>query len=145
MVDKGTFADMRELFDVDADPTDSNTRPGFAASIPAFGRGRGLLPKLGVNAFELLPAADAAPRGEWGYATANYLSPNADMGSASDLASLVETIHAHKDRLFTDVVMAFGHNPYQHVNFPKFHIRADAEPRNPDAYQSHTNGQKREG
>ncbi|EJT72355.1 hypothetical protein GGTG_09221 [Gaeumannomyces tritici R3-111a-1] len=144
-VDKGTFADVRALFAPDAEPVDHAGRPGFAASIPALGRGRALLAELGVNALELLPAADAAPRGEWGYATANYLAPDADMGSASDLAALVETVHGRGVRLFTDVVMAFGHDPYQHVDFPKFHLRAETETHNPDAYQSNAVGQKREG
>ncbi|KAK4098768.1 glycoside hydrolase family 13 protein [Parathielavia hyrcaniae] len=48
-------------------------------------------------------------------------------------------------RLFTDVVMAFGHDPYSYIDFDHFHIRPTLERDNPDSYQSHVSGQLRDG
>lgn len=132
-VDKGTFADVRALFD-GAEPGDRFTH------VAAVGEGSAVLTDLGVNAVELLPAADAKPTGEWGYATAHYFAPDADLGTAGELARLSETMQEHGVRFFTDVVMAFGHDPYRFIDFPTFHIRPTTEPWNRDSYQSGNNG-----
>lgn len=132
-VDVGGFADVKALFD-------SNTRSARFTSIQ-----EPILTKLGINALELLPAADAKNKDEWGYATAHYFAPDSDLGSASDLVSLVEAIHAQNIRLFTDVVMAFGHDPYGYIAFKQFHLRPSDEAANPDSYQSHASGVLRDG
>jgi len=136
-VDVGTFADVKALFDVD-------TQGKRFASISAV-RNEAILAELGINALELLPAADGKSRGAWGYATANYFAPDYDLGTASELVSLVDTINDQNIRLFTDVVMAFGHDPYGAADFSQFHINPNDEPNNPDSYQSHAVGQKRDG
>lgn len=134
-VDVGTFADVQALFDPAAKST-------HFASISAVNDGA-ILADLGINALELLPAADSKNTDEWGYATAHYFAPDSNLGSASDLVSLVNTIHSQNIRFFTDVVMAFGHDPYIYSAFKQFHIRAEDEKDNPDSYQSHTTGQLR--
>ncbi|KAG7292773.1 hypothetical protein NEMBOFW57_002815 [Staphylotrichum longicolle] len=136
-VDVGTFADVLALFDRAA----GGDR---FASIAAVHQDA-ILTELGINALELLPAADAKAKGEWGYATAHYFAPDYDLGSASELRSLVETINAQGVRLFTDVVMAFGHDSYSYIDFPNFHLRPTMERDNPDSYQSHAEGQLRDG
>jgi hypothetical protein len=45
---------------------------------------------------------------------------------------------------FFDVVMAFGHDSYRHLNFSDFHLDPRAERDNPDAYQSSRQGELRE-
>jgi len=138
-VDRGTFDDVRALLDKAA--------PGQNfAHLAVLASGNAILPELGVNAIELLPVADAKPIGEWGYATAHYFTPDADLGTASDLAFLSETMRKRGIRLFTDVVTAFGRDPYRFIDFETFHIRPQAEPANPDSRQSGNNGDKlREG
>lgn len=136
-VDVGTFADVSALFDTD-------TNGSRFTSVSAV-RDEALLAELGINALELLPAADAKTKGEWGYATAQYFAPDYDLGSSSDLARLVSKIHSQGVRFFTDVVMAFGHDPYSYIDFKNFHLRPSLEPDNPDSYQSHANGQLRDG
>ena len=135
--DTGTFEDVRALFDPSC--------PGRHFSHVAAVRDGALLSELGINALELLPAADGKPQKEWGYATAHYFAPDYDLGTASELAKLVKRIQGQNLRFFTDVVMAFGHDPYKTVDFAQFHINANDEPHNPDAYQSHAVGVKREG
>ncbi|KAB5580244.1 putative alpha amylase, catalytic domain subfamily [Coniochaeta sp. 2T2.1] len=132
-VDVGTFADVKALFD-------SNTQSANFASIH-----EPILSELGINALELLPAADAKNKAEWGYATAHYFAPDSDLGSASDLVSLVETLQTQNIRLFTDVVMAFGHDPYSYIAFRQFHLRPNDEKDNPDSYQSYATGALRDG
>ncbi|KAL1890516.1 hypothetical protein Sste5346_008184 [Sporothrix stenoceras] len=141
-VDVGTFADVQALFD-------SNARGRNFASIHTVGAGA-ILQELGVNALELLPAADAKPRGAWGYATAHYFAPDFDLGTASELVELVSTIQGQGVRFFADVVMAFGHDSYgtltDNGTAAIFHINPTAEPDNPDSYQGHTmGGQLRDG
>ncbi|KAK0730998.1 glycoside hydrolase superfamily [Lasiosphaeris hirsuta] len=136
-VDVGTFADVLALFDT--------TCRGNRFSTTSAVCDGAILSELGINALELLPAADARPKGEWGYATANYFAPDFNLGSASDLVRLVDKIHSQKIRFFTDVVMAFGHDPYAYIDFKQFHLRPDMERNNPDSYQSHANGQIRDG
>lgn len=135
--DVGTFADVRALFD-------TKTHGARFASVAAV-RNEAILAELGVNALELLPAADARAKGEWGYATAHYFAPDFDLGPASDLVSLVETIQSQNVRFFTDVVMAFGHDSYGTIDFDTFHIRPWEERENPDSYQSHADGVLRDG
>ncbi|KAJ4297392.1 hypothetical protein N0V88_004312 [Collariella sp. IMI 366227] len=136
-VDVGTFRDVLALFD----PSVEGNR---FASVSAV-RDEVILAELGINALELLPAADAKTKGEWGYATAHYFAPDYDLGSSSDLRRLVDKIHSQKVRLVTDVVMAFGHDPYSYIDFDDFHIRPYLERRNPDSYQSHVHDQLRDG
>lgn len=132
-VDRGTFADVRALFDKEA--------PGDRyAHIAALGKGRAILSELGTNAVELLPAADAKPTGEWGYATAHYFAPDVDLGTAADLVLLSETMQHSGVRLITDVVTAFGHDPYRFIDFPTFHIRPRDEPENRDSRMCGNNG-----
>jgi len=135
-IDAGTFKDVKALF------TDS---VGDRFSSLSVVRGQQILADLGINALQLLPVADAKRRGEWGYATAHYFAPDFDLGTASDLVSLVNTLTSNGTRLLTDVVMAFGHDPYTILNFPQFHIVPDRELENPDSYQSHAFGQLRKG
>ncbi|KAK4116613.1 glycoside hydrolase family 13 protein [Canariomyces notabilis] len=136
-VDAGTFADVLALFD----PAVNGSR---FASISAV-REQAILSDLGINALELLPVADAKAKGEWGYATAHYFATDYDLGSSSDLSRLVGTIHSQHVRLFTDVVMAFGHDSYSYIDWDTFHLRASLEPNNPDSYQSHRNRELRDG
>ncbi|KAK0657018.1 glycoside hydrolase superfamily [Cercophora newfieldiana] len=136
-VDIGTFKDVAALFDVESH--------GDHFSTIAAIHDEALLANLGINALELLPAADAKSTGEWGYATAHYFAPDYDLGSTSDLARLVDKIHSQNVRLFTDVVMAFGHDPYRYIDFRMFHLRPHMEQSNPDSYQSHANNLLRDG
>ncbi|KAK3938771.1 1,4-alpha-glucan branching enzyme GlgB [Diplogelasinospora grovesii] len=130
-LDVGTFADVLALFDTKS--------PGaHFKDLSAVSDGA-ILQELGINALELLPAADTKITDEWGYATANYFSTDQNLGSASDLVLLVNTIHEQGTRLFTDVVMAFGHDPYAYIAWLDFHLRPDQERGNDDSWQSHTN------
>lgn len=134
-VEAGTFADVLALFDVDT--------PGDRFSSITQVSKNAILADLGVNALELLPAADAKPVDQWGYATAHYFSPDYDLGTSSDLAKLAGFIHKKKIRFFMDVVMAFGHDPYAYIAYTQFHIdggNPPPEPNNPDSYQSHNQG-----
>jgi pullulanase len=131
--DFGTFADVTALFD-------KNSCGRNFSQINEVGSKRAILLELGVNAVELLPAADAKPNGEWGYATAHYFAPDANLGSSVDLVELKNTLSAHSVRLISDTVMAFGHDPYRHIDYRQFHIRPRDEPNNGDSKQSGNNG-----
>ncbi|KAH8650186.1 glycoside hydrolase superfamily [Xylariales sp. PMI_506] len=131
LVDVGTFRDVQALFDLSS--------PGDRFSTLDVVKNEALLADLGINALELLPAADSKTTDEWGYATAHYLAPDFDLGTSSELIGLVDTIHARNIRFLTDVVMAFGHDPYGYINFYQFHLRPSDERGNPDSYQSHSN------
>lgn len=128
-VDIGAFTDVLALFDL-------KTAGNRFRSIPAVAH-EAIIADLGINALELLPAADAKPLGEWGYATAHYFALDFDLGSSSELVALVENIHSKNIRFFTDVVMAFGHDPYGYIAYQPFHLYPPDEPNNPDSYQSH--------
>ncbi|QDS75203.1 hypothetical protein FKW77_008874 [Venturia effusa] len=130
-VDVGTFSDVLALFDENAPGDHFADMPGKANSA--------ILKELGINALELLPIADAKFKGEWGYGTGNYFAPDYDLGSTAQLVKLVENIHTQNIRLFLDVVMAFGRDPYGAIALDQFHIDCAQEKSNPDAYQSHTN------
>ncbi|KAK1757868.1 putative alpha amylase [Echria macrotheca] len=136
-VDVGTFKDVIALFD--------EAQPGKNFATVAAVRDEAILSDLGINALELMPVADARAKGEWGYATAHYFATDYDLGSSSDLVRLVDEIHSQNIRLFTDVVMAFGHDSYRYIDFHPFHIRPTMEPDNADSYQSHANHQIRDG
>lgn len=144
--DVGSFRDVLALLD-------EGTSGGNFKSVSEVSDGAHLL-ELGINALELLPPADSKVRREWGYATANYFAPDYDLGLSAgynaskpleDLGALVDACHHNGIRFITDVVMAFGHDPYIHIAYNQFHIIPDAEPDNPDAYQSSRNNEKRAG
>lgn len=141
----GTFRDVIALVDENADAAN------FAGT-DALQPGRSHLVELGVNALELLPPADSFVDREWGYATSNYFAPDYDLGFPAghfsptaniDLVKLVNLCHDCGIRFFIDVVMAFGTRAaLENVNFPDFHINADAEPHDPDAHQSGGQGRR---
>jgi 1,4-alpha-glucan branching enzyme len=133
-IDVGTFTDTLALFDV-------ATAGDSFKDIPVISK-EAVVSDLGINALELLPIADAKPIDQWGYATAQYYAPDFDLGTSSQLAQLVEYIHSKNIRFFTDVVMAFGHDPYVNIAFKQFHINPKAEPNNEDSNQSHNQGQR---
>jgi pullulanase len=137
IIDAGTFADVTALFEV--------TTPGSNFAHLTSVHDRAILSELGINALELLPAADAKPRGEWGYATANYFAPDADLGTATDLVTLADALQDHSVRFIADVVMAFGHDPYRYIDYKQFHIRPRDEPQNSDSWQSGNNHDFRDG
>jgi pullulanase len=131
-IDVGTFTDVLALFDVNTPGDNFKGTPIIAESA--------IVAELGINALEILPVADAKSRGEWGYATANYFAPDTDFGTTSELVKLVEYIHNQSIRLFLDVVMAFGHDPYGNIALDQFHIDPRVESWNADAQQSHGQG-----
>jgi 1,4-alpha-glucan branching enzyme len=144
--DIGTFLDVRALLD-------SNVPGGNFSNNAVVNTGAHLL-DLGINALELLPPADAKARREWGYATANYFTPDYDLGlpeqhaaaqPMQDLAALVDTCHKSGIRFITDLVMAFGHDPYIHIAYNQFHIKPNAETTNEDSYQSSRHWEMRDG
>ncbi|PMD64238.1 glycoside hydrolase family 13 protein [Hyaloscypha bicolor E] len=51
-------------------------------------------------------------------------------------------IHSQNTRFFTDVVMAFGHEPYVYIDFKQFHLDQNApeEAKSPDRWQSNSEG-----
>ena len=136
-IDRGTFTDVLALFDKD-------TQGAKFASINAV-KNEAILSDLGINALELLPIADSKWLDEWGYATAHYFAPDADLGTNTSLMELVKKIPG---RLILDTVMAFGHDPYACIAFEQFHLVAYntdkpnpfAEPSNPETWQSHGQG-----
>ena len=109
--------------------------------------GRSYLSELGVNALELLPAADSFFKRSWGYDTSHFLAPDWELGfpdgqaastSNADLAALVQACHRRGIRFFIDTVMAFARNEaYQWIDFDDFCI-ADpgSDPTDPDALTS---------
>ena len=130
--DAGTFTDVLALFDV-------ATAGDRFKDIPVIAN-EAIVSDLGTNVLELLPVADAKSIDQWGYATGQYYAPDFDLGTSSELARLVEYIHKKSIRFFTDVVMAFGHDPYINIAYEQFHIDPTAEPNNPDSYQSNGEG-----
>jgi len=137
----GTFKDALALVD---EGFGGANFEGLAALRP----GRSHLSELGVNALELLPAADSFFKRTWGYDTSHFLAPDWELGfpdgqaastSNADLAALVASCHRHGIRFFIDVVMAFGRNEaYQWIDFDPFYV---ADPRaTPDDPDAHTSG-----
>lgn len=140
----GTFRDVLALIDINA------TGANFD-NLGVTQAGRTYLPDLGINAIELLPPADSFFKRDWGYDTAHYLAPDAELGfpegfSSStanrDLAALVRTGHQNGIRFFLDVVMAFAQQePYQILNEDDFYITDPAaDPNDPDAHTSRGTG-----
>lgn len=141
----GTFRDVMALVDTDVDAANFS-------GLAALQVGRSHLAELGINALELLPIADSFVDREWGYATSNYFAPDHDLGfpagnasptANTDLVALVNRCHEHGIRFFIDAVMAFATRAaMENINFPDFHIDADADPADPDAYQSSDQGRR---
>ena len=136
----GTFKDVLGL-------VDENVEGANLAGLAVLQRGHSYLTELGVNALELLPAADSFFKRTWGYDTAHYLAPDWELGfpdgqaastSNADLAELVESCHRHGIRFFIDVVMAFGKNEAnQWIDFDDFCLLdAQQAPADPDAHTS---------
>ncbi|RMZ90556.1 hypothetical protein DV736_g2210, partial [Chaetothyriales sp. CBS 134916] len=139
--DIGTFKDVLALLQQSAH--------GVNFSAEAVVSQEAILAELGINALELLPTADSKARFEWGYAPANYFAPDYDLGgpeheAATDLIRLVELCHAKGIRLISDIVMAFGYEPYAHIDYMQFHLRPAEEQGNPDAWQSKRTNQLRD-
>ena len=110
-------------------------------------KGHSYLTELGVNALELLRAADSFFKRTWGYDTAHYRAPDWELGfpdgqaastSNADLAAVVESCHRHGIRFFIDVVMAFAKNEAnQWLDFDHFCLLdAHQAPDDPDAQTS---------
>lgn len=136
----GTFKDVLGL-------VDENAEGANFAGLAVLQKGHSYLTELGVNALELLPAADSFFRRSWGYDTAHYLAPDWELGfpdgqvastSNSDLAAVVESCHRHGIRFFIDVVMAFAKNEAnQWIDFDDFYLLdAHQTPNDPDAHTS---------
>jgi 1,4-alpha-glucan branching enzyme len=111
---------------------DENAEGANFAGLPVLRNGFSYLTELGVNALELLPAADSFFQRTWGYDTAHFLAPDWELGfperqvastSNSDLAALVQSCHRHGIRFFIDVVMAFARNEaYQWIDSDDFYL-----------------------
>jgi pullulanase len=135
--DIGTFRDVLALLDKD--------EPGGNFSNDPAIHDEAILSDLGINALELLPVADSKDRREWGYSTAHYFAPDYDLGDSKgypspqpsvDLTILINRCHDMGIRFFSDIVMAFGYDPYIYIAYSQFHLRPKDEPNNPDSYQS---------
>lgn len=135
-IDVGTFTDVLALFDKTVAGQKFN-------GVPAIDN-EAIVAELGINALELLPVSDAWPVGQWGYAPANYYATDFDLGTSSQLVNLVEKIHSQNTRFFTDVVMAFGYEPYVFIDFKQFHIDNSnpEEANSPDLKQSNNEGDR---
>lgn len=117
------------------------------AELSLLGAGKAYLSELGVNALELLPAADSFFKREWGYDTSHYLAPDYELGYPEgnlsptpnqDLARLVDACHKKGIRFFIDAVMAFAkEDPYNHIDALDFCIdKPEDHPGDPDAWTS---------
>jgi pullulanase len=140
----GTFRDVLALIDVAA----------IGANFDNLGvtqAGKTYLLDLGINAIELLPPADSFFKRDWGYDTAHFLAPDAELGfpegfssstANQDLAVLVRTGHQNGIRFFLDVVMAFAqHEAYQTLNLNDFYITdPGADLSDPDSHTSRGTG-----
>jgi 1,4-alpha-glucan branching enzyme len=138
--DIGTFRDVRAL-------VDKGTGGANFAELDLLKPGNSYLSDLGINAVELLPPADSFFKRVWGYDTAHFLAPDYELGfpkgnasptANTDLIALVKACHAHRIRVFIDVVVAFAREEaYEHIDFADFFI---ADPLNnlddPDALTS---------
>ncbi len=136
----GTFKDVLGL-------VDENAEGANFAGLAILQKGHSYLTELGVNALELLPAADSFFKRTWGYDTSHYLAPDWELGfpdgqaastSNADLAAVVQSCHQHGMRFFIDVVMAFAKNEaYQWIDFDDFCLLdANQTPADPDAHTS---------
>jgi pullulanase len=137
-----TFADVAALLD-----------PALAGAnfqeVSVLAPPNAYLRDLGINALELLPAADSFFKREWGYDTSHYLAPDSELGypegnlsptANRDLAALVQVCHFGGVRFFIDAVMAFGkEDGYNHIDSQNFHIddpTNDPVANDPDAFTS---------
>ncbi len=81
------------------------------------------LTQLGVNALELLPVAHSPQKFRWGYGTAHYFAPDADLGGADKFRMLAHACHENGLRIFHDAVMAFAlHNSLRYINYARFFV-----------------------
>ena len=140
----GTFRDVLSLIDPNAPGANFDDLAVTQSPQP-------YLVTLGINAIELLPPADSFFKREWGYDTAHYLAPDAELGfpdgfSSStanmDLATLVRTGHQKGIRFFLDAVMAFAREEaYQTLNLGDFYItNPGADLSDPDSHTSRGTG-----
>jgi pullulanase/glycogen debranching enzyme len=135
-----TFVDVAAL-------VDENIGGANFSELEVLLAGKSYLTELGINALEVLPAADSFYKREWGYDTSHYLAPDYELGypdgnlsptANRDLAFLVESCHRKGIRFFIDVVMAFGkEDSYNHIDHENFHIDNPSQtPNDPDAWTS---------
>jgi 1,4-alpha-glucan branching enzyme len=137
----GSFRDVIALIDADSGGATFEdlevTQPGRSY----------LAQELGVNALELLPAADSVYNREWGYGTTNYFAPDFELGFPApyswaapnrDLADLVRVCHGRGMRFIADMVMAFSKShPYLDAACDDFFIlKPETTPQDPDAFNS---------
>ena len=145
----GTFRDVLSLID-------PNVQGANFDDLAVTQWGVSYLPSLGINAIELLPPADSFFKREWGYDTAHYLAPDAELGfpegfSSStanmDLTALVRTGHQKGIRFFLDAVMAFAREEaYQTLNLDDFYITdPGSDPSDPDSHTSRSPTEIRNG
>jgi 1,4-alpha-glucan branching enzyme len=135
----GTFKDVLGL-------VDENAEGANFAGLAVLRKGFSYLTTLGVNALELLPAADSFFKRTWGYDTSHYLAPDWELGfpdgqaastSNADLAAVVQSCHRHGIRFFIDVVMAFARNEaYQWIDSDDFYVVDPSQAGDPDALTS---------
>jgi pullulanase len=137
----GTFRDIVAMLDKNAQS------PNFD-ELEAAQVGHAHIAELGINAIELLPAADSYYSREWGYGTSHDFAPDQDLGQPefnswptanADLCRLAETCHALNIRLIDDIVLGFSRSgPYARIAFDDFHIEFDPAhaPTDPDAWTS---------
>jgi hypothetical protein len=91
-IDVGTFSDILALFDNDTSGQQFREIPQVASGA--------IVADLGINALELLPAADAWPKGVWGYAPSHFYAPDFDLGTSSELVELLKGIHERKSDFY---------------------------------------------
>lgn len=137
----GTFRDIVAMLDRNAQS------PNFD-ELEAAQVGHAHIAELGINAIELLPAADSYYSREWGYGTSHDFAPDQDLGQPeynswptanADLCRLAEACHSLNIRLIDDIVLGFSRNgPYERIAFDDFHIAFDPAhaPADPDAWTS---------
>ncbi len=139
----GSFSDVTAL--IDTDEAGSNF-----TDLGVVQKGRSYLTELGVNALELLPAADSFYEREWGYDTTNFLAPDFELGYPTgyswsvanrDLQTLIATCHDYGLRFFNDTVMAFAkENAYlAAATNDLFILDPASNPSDPDAHNSRGN------
>lgn len=137
----GTFRDIVAMLEKSAQS------PNFD-ELGAAQVGHAHIGELGINAIELLPAADSYYSREWGYGTSHDFAPDQDLGQPefnswptanADLCRLAETCHNLGIRLIDDIVLGFSRSgPYERIAFNDFHIAFEPAqaPSDPDAWTS---------
>ena len=137
----GTFRDIVAMLDKNAQSPDFD-------ELEAAQVGRAHIAELGINAIELLPAADSYYSREWGYGTSHDFAPDQDLGQPeynswptanADMSRLAETCHKLNIRLIDDIVLGFSRSgPYERIAFDDFHIAFNpaSMPPDPDAWTS---------